>query len=224
MGGASDQTKNQQNLTAEQTQSQIDFTKTLQSMFQTQYGNQQNILNFLKDTLTPVIQRAEAGNGLSPEALTAMRTGATEQTASQFNNAQTATQELEAMHGGNGLPSGVNAQLTAANATAAANSGANAQRQITEYNSNIAQSNLWNGVNALNGLAAQENPLGYAASANSGSEGVASLSGAQSSLQNSITNANANSFGGQFMSSVGKGLAGGLTGTLGEGLPFANGF
>jgi hypothetical protein len=74
------------------------------------------------------------------------------------------------------LPSGVGAQLNEALLNAEAADKATGQNQITMQNEQLKQQNYWNAVNALNGVATQENPLGYANSATAGSGAVSSLS------------------------------------------------
>lgn len=182
-----------------QEKSQAAFTGTLMSTFKTQFANQSGILNFLSGKLQPMINNPQ---GYSPEALAAMRTGATETGATQFGNAQKALQESEAARGGNGLPSGVDAQLTAQNANSAAAQESQAQEGITLQNEQQKQNNFWNATNALNGVAAEENPIGYAGQSTAGSQAVGDLGTAYKNSQSS-----------QLLGALG-GLAGGAAGAL----------
>jgi hypothetical protein len=148
-----------------------------------------------------------------------MTTQATEGVANEFNQANTAAKELAAQQGGNGLPSGVAAQTTAANANAAAQTEAAANNQIQLANAEQQQKNQWSAVGELNDVASLENPTGYAGAATGGY-------GALSGLVNADTNASANSFGGIMEAGLGKGLGsalGGLTGPLGGGFSLGKG-
>jgi hypothetical protein len=104
-----------------------------------------------------------------------MRTGATDQDTAAFQNAQQTMQGKEAVQSGD-LPSGVNDQLQSALLTNEAAQKSSDQNNITLQNENLKESNYWNAINGLNGVAAQENPLGYAGAATSAAASVAPLS------------------------------------------------
>lgn len=227
-GGASSATKEQQQLTNEQTQQTMAFDQQLMQLFQKQYATQQTQLNFLNSILKPVASNAEAGNGFTKPELAAMRTSATDQLTTQEQNAQKALNQTLKTSGDANIPSGVTVGANEALQNSEFQANANTQNQITVANAQQANSNLFNAVNALNGVAAQESPNALQSGALEGGSTVASLGGAQGSLQNAITNANSNSFfgklGGSFASGLGGGLSGALTGGLGMALPFANPF
>jgi hypothetical protein len=155
-----------------QENAQANFTSQLMGAFQKQFGQQSGILSFLSNKLQPMIDNPQ---GFSPEAMAAMRTQATEGTAQNFAQSQKALQNAEAARGGNGLPSGVDAQLSAENSNAAAQQNSQAQNGITLANEQQKQTNFWGATNALNGVAAQLNPNGYASNATGGSEAVGNL-------------------------------------------------
>lgn len=187
---------------------QLDFNKQLMGIFQTQFGKQSGILDYLSGKMKGNIANPQ---GYSPEALTSMRTAATEGTARSYAQAEQATHAQEAARGGSALPSGVNAQLDAQNANAAAAMNTGSQEQITQANENLKQQNYWNSVNAENGIAAGYNPQGYAGEANSGSGALAGLSNAYSTSQNSGF---WNKLSGGFASGLGSGLGGALAGGI----------
>src|SRR3974390_55649 len=66
----------------------VNFQQTLMNAFNTQFGNQQGVLNFLRGKMTDLINNPQ---GLSPQALAAARTNAIQQTTSDYANASTAT-------------------------------------------------------------------------------------------------------------------------------------
>jgi hypothetical protein len=185
---------------------QAAFNKTLMDTFTTQFNSQQGVLNFLKGKLMPMVNKP---TGYAQDALNAMRTSATDTLSGNYQNAQRALQNnLNQKNGGSDLPAGTDQQLQAALFGAEASDKSAAQNNITLQNENLKQSNLWNAVNGLNGITAQENPLGYAGAANSGSSAVASLSQAN-------TQANDSGFLGHLGTSLGEGLGSSLGKTLG---------
>ena len=183
-----------------QEQAQANFTKTLMKAYKTQFAQQSQILSFLTNKLTPLINNPQ---GFSPETLASMRTQATEGTARSFQQGQQALNEAEAARGGSVLPSGVDAQLRAEGTNAAAAQNTASQQAITLADEQQKEQNYWNAVNALSGNAAQYNPIGYAGQATSGSGAVADLGSAYKSSQSS-----------QLLGALG-GLAGGVGSALG---------
>jgi hypothetical protein len=161
--------------------SQANFDNQLTSLFTAQYGKQSAITNYLTNQLEPNISKG--GQGESPAALTAARTGATDTISSQYQNAQRAAGAVAAEHGGDALPSGVNAQVAGSIAAGEAGAQSEAQNTITAQNEALKQQNYWNSVGALSGNASLENPLGYAGAASGGSNAVSGLSQAETAAQ-----------------------------------------
>lgn len=217
--GPSQATKQQQQVDLQASKQELQFQTQLMSLFQKQYGDQKDKLDFLTSVLKPVISQAEAGNGFSTPELAAMRTSSTDAVSQQFQNAQAALNQELKTSGSANVPSGVTVGADAALLAEEARAQSGSQNQITLANAQQSRSNLFNAVNALNGVAAQTNPLGYGSEASGAGGTVAGLSGAQSSLQNSITNANSNSFfgelGGSFATALGGGLGAGVAGGFG---------
>jgi len=160
---------------------QMSFNKQLASIFSTQFGQQSGILNFLNQKLTSI---ANNPNGLTPEAKAALTTQNTEGAAKDFAAAQTATQSIEAGRGGSSLPSGVSAQLTAANANAGAATKAAGDQNIALEDQNLKQQNEWNALNGLDQVASAENPTGYGSLYNGGSSNVGTLGTDYSQTEN----------------------------------------
>lgn len=205
-GGKNDQAKADAHNAAVQSQtntaSQMQFNDQLMKIFQSQYAGQKGVLDYLQGKMQSNINNPK---GYTDAQLTSMRTQATDSTAAQFQNAQKALQNNAAM-GTDGLPSGVRAQNEAALQAAQAGAQSNAQENITAADANLQQSNYWNSVNTLSGVAAQQNPLGYSGARTSGTEAVSGGVNATSGASNAQTNAyNA---GNSWMGMVG-GLAGG---------------
>jgi len=174
-GGKGDNTLKQ----SEQQQAQLN--QQLSQAFTTQFGKQSQILSYLQGKLQPMIDNP---TGFSPEALTALRTSASDTNSQQFNNAQTALNDQLAARGGAGaLPSGVDAQLRAQLAQGGAQQEASTQNQITLNDEQLKQQNYWNAINALSGNASQLNPLGYSGGATAGAGAVAGLGQAYKASQ-----------------------------------------
>jgi hypothetical protein len=152
---------------------QASFDQTLQSTFASQFGKQSAITSYLTGKLQPGIDNP---TGMSADALAAARTSSTDQIAQGTQNAEQALNAKMASSGESQLPSGVGAQLNAALLDSSAAQQATGQNNITLANEQLKQTNYWNSINALNGVAATENPLGYASGATSGSGAVAGLS------------------------------------------------
>ena len=138
------------------------FTNTLQGSFSSAFANNQAILSSLNTTLSNIVKNP---TGFTPAALTAMRTGATDTTATQFQNAERSANAVAAAHGGGALPSGVAAQVSGQIAQGAAAQQSQEQNQITLANAQQQQSNYWNAISGLGNVASMENPTGYSNSA-----------------------------------------------------------
>ena len=161
--------------------SQAAFDTTLQQIFSEQYASQSAQLKYLQGQLEPIIN--EGGQGYTPEQLAAQRTSATDVNSQQFQNAQDVLQNSETQASGGSKLTGVAGANTEAEAgllNAEAQTQAASQENITQTNAQLQQQSYWNSINALNGVAAQENPLGYAGSASSAAGAAASDSQANS--------------------------------------------
>jgi hypothetical protein len=178
------------------------FNTQLMKIFTQQFGQQQDVLKYLQGKMQPMIDNP---TGFSADAEAAMRTGASEQVAGQYQNAAKALANQRAQRGDAGLPSGVDAQIDAQVGNAAAATGAQAQNDITLQNEQLKNANMWNAVNALSGVGAQFNPQSYGSLYNQGAGNVANLSQAYTSSKQS-----------QLMGALGGVLGGGLSGLMGN--------
>jgi hypothetical protein len=158
------------------------FNTQLMKIFTQQFGQQQDVLKYLQGKMQPMIDNP---TGFSADAEAAMRTGASEQVAGQYQNAAKALANQRAQRGDAGLPSGVDAQIDAQVGNAAAATGAQAQNDITLQNEQLKNTNMWNAVNALSGVGAQFNPQSYGSLYNQGAGNVANLSQAYNASKQS---------------------------------------
>jgi len=184
---------------------QLDLNRQLFSTFQFQLGKQNQITGLLTKMLSPMIQNP---TGFSPEALTALRTQATDTNSQQFHDAQTALNDQLAARGGSStLPSGVDAQLRAGLAGLGAQTESQSQANISLANENQRQTNFWNAIQSLSGNAQVLNPLGYAGGATSGGGALANLSQAYKQSQSSQLLGALGSAGGGVSTGIGGALS-----------------
>lgn len=162
---------------------QMQFQGQLMQIFQQQFGQQSDMLNFLKTNLEPQITKP---TGYSDEAKAAMRASATDNISGQYDNATKALQNVQFARGGRDLPSGVDEMQAGALKGAQAKDTADALNTITLNDENLKQNNYWNAMNVLSGnVASQYNPLGYSSSATNAGNSVAGLSQAYTASKQS---------------------------------------
>jgi hypothetical protein len=148
------------------------FMNTLMNAFKTQYGAQQGALQFLTNTLQGKVSNP---TGFSPATMAALNTQAIQNSAVQAQNATQAAQNFEASHGGNGLPSGVNAQISGQINASAANQLSGELNQNQVQNGILQNQNQWTAISGLENVAQMRNPLGYAGGENSAANSLGGL-------------------------------------------------
>jgi hypothetical protein len=156
-------------------QSQAAFTNTLDSSFKSTFANQQTILGMLSTNLQKMIVNPQ---GFTPAEMTALRTGATDTTATQTENAQKSAAAYGASHGGADLGSGVQSMIQGDIATGGAQQLSQEQNQITVANAQQQQQNYWNAIQGLTQVGNAYNPTGYADSATRSANAVTNASNA----------------------------------------------
>lgn len=197
-------------------QETVQFDQQLMAIFQQQYATQQTQLKYLQGKMEPIINAG--GQGYTPEQLASQRTQATDTNSEQFQEAQDALNNTVTQNSGGSKLSGVAGSTTEADAAllaAEAQTQAASQEQITANNANLQQQNYWNAINALNGVAAQENPLGYASASSQAGSTAAQASQANSAHIQATTS--------PLMGALG-GIIGGGIGGLFQGAGSAGGF
>lgn len=181
---------------------QLDFNGQLMKIFSAQYGQQKDVLSFLQNKLEPNISNPQ---GLDQSTKSAMTANAIDTNATNYQNALKGVQANTASRSGaTTLPSGVDEQIRGQLAGQEAGTQTAALQNIQTQDAQLKQQNYWNSVNALNGVSAQINPLGYSSSANQGGGTLAGLSSAYSSSQQTGF---WNTLGNSFAGGLGKGLA-----------------
>lgn len=194
----------------------VSFDQSLMSIFQKQYATQQSQLSYLQNKMEPIIN--QGGTGYTSEQLASMRTQATDTNSAQFQASQQALNNYITQQSGGSKLSGVAGSTIQANAelmAAEAQTQAGSQENITAQNAQLQQQNYWNAINALNGVAAQENPLGYASASNQAGSTVAGLVDANANYMKASQS--------PLMGALG-GMIGGAAGGLFQGAGAAGGF
>lgn len=143
--------------------------QALQQDLTTTFGQQQGILNNLNQGWSPIFQAGPSQYGFTPAEDSNLRTQADTGVANNYQQAKQATGEaISSVGGGNVfLPSGSTTQIEANNANAAAGQRSAENLGITQAGYATGRQNFLSAANALSGVASQENPLGYAGTANS---------------------------------------------------------
>lgn len=180
--------------------SQQGFMSQLDAAFGQNFGKQSDLYQNLTRSLTPTLNAGPNQQGFSAEENAALNTNAINTTGANYRNAaQAVGGQLAGRGDGSGLQSGVDQQIRASIADKAAGQLSDEQNQITQANYGQGRQNYFNAVTGLGGVAAGENPTGFAGQATAA--GNAAATGA-----NNVANANA-----QPWQMVG-GLVGGLGG------------
>lgn len=148
------------------------FSTMLQNNYQTQFANQQGVLNTLNHTLTPIVAAGPNQQGFSPQELASMETTAINSTAGNYANAERALNTNAAGQvrtgvgatgsGGSGLQTGIQQQEAGQLASNA--SGALSGEQLGIVGANYAQGrqNFAQATGGLQALSGEYNPTAYA--------------------------------------------------------------
>lgn len=144
--------------------SEASFDQTLQQDYSTTFAQNQDILNSLNSVLQPIVQAGPNQQGYSPQELAALNTQAIESNAQGYQQVAQATGQQEAAAGGGKtfLPSGVNAQINAAEASAAESNLSNENLGITTSNYAQGRANWQQALSGEESVAAGESPVAYA--------------------------------------------------------------
>lgn len=156
-------TQQQTDISNEQQQ----FYSQLSNEYSTIFGENQAIIGALTSAFTPILQAGPGQQGYSAAELQAQNTAASQNVATDYAQAATATaQQLAARGGGNTvLPSSVTANIQAQTANQAAAQRASALNTITQQNYATGRENWLQAANVLSGTAGLLNPTSYASTA-----------------------------------------------------------
>lgn len=182
---------------------QISFMQQLQGEYATEYGQNQDVLNTLTSSLTPIINAGINQQGYSPAEVTALNGQATQQSGQSYAQEKQALDEQMGSQGGGNvfMPSAAKSAVDSSLGASAENNLSNQKLGITQNNYATGRANYLNAVGSLSGVPAAIQ------SASSGAAGSVTNSGnAAASEANSIQQANDSWMG----------MVGGLVGGLGS--------
>jgi hypothetical protein len=171
--------------------SQQQMYQTLNQNYATTFGQDQAITSALTAQFQPILAAGPNQQGFSPGETQALNTGATENIAQNYAQAQKATaQQLAARGGGNTLlPSSVSANILAQGTNAAAAQRASAQNTIQQASYAQGYQNWQQAAGVLSNTAGLINPLGYAGASTGAGTAAANTANQIAQQQNSIWNA-----------------------------------
>jgi hypothetical protein len=146
---------------------QADFFKTLTTQQNEAFANQADLLKSVRSVYDPIIAAGPNQYGFGKAEDTALRTQASEGTAANYRQASGAAAERTAAAGGGNsfLPSGVNADVNARIAGAAAGQESSQQLGITGAGYAQGNKNFNDATSAELNVSGQYNPIGSAQSA-----------------------------------------------------------
>lgn len=154
--------------------SETQFMDTLQSNYNTNFADQQSVLNHLNSVLSPIVQAGPDQTGFSPSELAAFNTQAIDSTGAAAANTERAIGNETAGRSDSGnLAEAGNVQALKANAASAAEGQlSNEELGITEADYATGRSNFQNAESAELGVSGQYNPVAYAGAANTANTGA----------------------------------------------------
>lgn len=135
--------------------SQASFYEQLKVLFNQQFAQQQQTLNFLMSKIQPILDNP-TGYFEGEEA--ALRTQASDTIAQNYQNAARNWQQRAFQLGGRELPGGALLQGLEALALGQASEESGAQNQITLQGAQRRLQNFWNAASALGGVAQMQSP------------------------------------------------------------------
>ena len=170
---------------------QMDFYKTLQSEYQTVFGQNQAILKSLTSSFEPILKAGINQEGFSEAELNALNSAAVTGSGQAYSAAEKAVgNKLAAEGGGNTfIPSGAKEQIHEQLASSAAKNLGNQELGITEANYATGRQNYLEAANILGGVASQYNPTGYAGAATNAGSAAGTTANQIAQEQNSWLNA-----------------------------------
>lgn len=148
--------------------SNADFSKLLQSNYQTNNGNQQSILSNINRSLTPIVNAGPSQEGYSPAEAAALNTEAINNAGGQAKNLEQIVNSSQAGKGGggsSGLTSGIQQALNATAASSVANNLSSTQNQNLINNYNTGRQNYNAALAGEEGVASQYSPTALAGTA-----------------------------------------------------------
>lgn len=201
MGGPSKQTE-------EVMQQQQEFSNELMSSYSQALGENQTLLKSLQTTLQPILSAGPSQEGFSSKEVSALRSSAQDNIATNFQHAEIAAQNNGvANEQGVFTPNGATEALQGEVGVSAAQELSREESAITQDDYAQGSKNFWGAEGALAGVAGQYNPNAYASVANTGSEAASQTANEITQDQNSWMNTLTGALGGIAGTALGNGGA-----------------
>jgi hypothetical protein len=138
------------------------FARMLQADFAQQFADQRDVLGRLNSAISPIISAGPNQQGFSPQELSALNAKSISSVGGAYRNAEQALGNSIAAHnGGNGLESGIDAQLRGALASEASGKLADEQTAIALKNYETGRENFWRADAGGRALAGLYDPTAY---------------------------------------------------------------
>ena len=138
------------------------FARLLQADFSEQFADQRDVLAKLNSALSPMIAAGPDQQGFSDKELSALNAKAISSTGGAYRNAEQALGNSIAAHnGGNGLETGIDAQLRGTLASEAAGKLADTQTNIALKSYEVGRDNFNRATAGAQALAGLYNPEAY---------------------------------------------------------------
>lgn len=196
---------------------QQNFYSFLTSAAQQEFTKGMSVFNDIFSAMSPIVAAGPNQQGFSKPELSALQTGAEENTAQAYRQASQAAREQEAAVGGNQfIPTGGTAQINAEIAAQGAGQVSNELNQITQADYATGRQNFFAAENALSGATNVFNPVtGASGAANQGGSDAANTANQIAQQNNSWLGAVSGALGGV----AGAAMTGGMS-NLGKGVGF----
>lgn len=171
---------------------------TLTNNYNTTFPQQQEITGALTKAFTPILEAGPGQEGFTPSEKNALETENVENVATNYGQAQKTAADILAGRGGGNtmLPSGVDANILAQNANAAAALRSTTQNQNTLADYAQGRQNFTSAAGILGNNATIINPLGYASQSTNAGQAAFNSASTIANQSNSIWNAAIGALGG----------------------------
>lgn len=188
--------------------SQQSLAMSMEADFQKRFAGQDQLLQNLNNSLTPIVAAGPEQQGFSASELAAKNTQAINSSAAANRNArQSAGNAIAGQNNSSGLESGIHRAIEAGIGSEAANQLASEQNNITQQNYDVGRSNYRTAVAGSQALAGQYDPTAFSSGAKSGLDSSFSMADRINTQQQA----------------KGKAIAGGLSSLAKSALSFGTG-
>ena len=171
-------------------QEQADQYTQMNDLMKQEYGQQQAIYGPMSQQLQSIFAKGPSQEGMSQEEKQNLNAQTVEGTAENYSAASKAVGEKMAAEGGSGvLPTGASELVKGNIASSAAQEQSREESQVEAEDYSLGRQNYQQSASGLMGIAAGENPLGWAGASTSAGSAASSTADQIAQEQNSWVNA-----------------------------------